>query len=205
MPISDAYCDNTKYKAIIGKLSGDNDSEIDAQLLAGSRYIERKLGRFFNKDGTALTRLYVPGEVAYGAVLQVNDMAAAPTLIRIDADRSGTYETTLAATDYELLPRNALRGPEVQPYRQIRLLSGGAYTAWNLDGLVEVTAVWGWPAVPEAIIQGLCQVVAILRLESPRATMQLSQGFDSAIGASREAQDIVEQLQRVYGRAWVYA
>lgn len=152
-----------------------------------------------------MTRFYVPSECAFGTSLRVDDMAVAPTLIRIDEDRNAVFEKTLVSTDYELLPRNALRGPEVQPYRIINLLSTGTYTDWAApNALVEVTAVWGWPAVPEAIVQALCQIVGILRLDSPRATMQLSQGFDTAIGASSEAQDIVEQLQRVYGRSWVY-
>jgi hypothetical protein len=179
-------------------------------LLAVSRYLDLKLGRFFTKDAAAVTRTYDPRDVSLGSDygitrLRTDDMAAAPTLIRIDATRDGVFETTLISTDYELLPRNAIRGPEPKPYREIRLLSTGSYTGWIFDSLVEVTAVWGWPSVPEAIVQATCQLVAILRLESPRATSQMNQGFDAIIGTSREAQDIVEQLQRAYGRAWVYA
>lgn len=213
MAITDAYCDNAKYKAIIGKTSGDNDTEIDAQLLAGTRYLERRLERFFGKDASALTRVYSPREVGVGhrdrpyllTGLRVDDMAVAPTLIRVDEGRDGTYEKTLASTDYEITPRNATRGPEPRPYTTIELLWSGAYTAWVPESIVEVTAVWGWPAVPEAIVQGLCQIVGILRLESPRATNTISQGFDSVIGASREAQTIVDRLVGVYGHRTVYA
>lgn len=213
MAISDAYCDNTKYKAIIGKTSGDHDSEIDAQLLAGSRYLERRLGRFFTKETTANTRVYVPRECGVGdrdrpyllTGLRVDDMSAAPTLIRVDEGRDGTYEKTLVSTDYELLPRNAARGPEANPYTGIQLLWSGSYSAWVPDSIVEVTAAWGWPAIPAAIIEGLCQIVGILRLESPRATNQISEGFDALIGASREAQTIVDRLVNVYGIRKVYA
>lgn len=213
MPITDAYADNAKYKAVVGKTTGDNDSEIDAQLLACSRYMERRLERFFTKDASALTRLYIPREVGLGererpqvlTGLRIDDMAAAPTLIRIDEGRDGTFEKTLAATDYEIRPRNATRGPEPKPYTTIELLWSGAYTAWVPDSVVEVTAVWGWPAVPEAIAQGVCQIVGILRLESARATNMISQGFDSFIGASPAAQTIVDRLINVYGHRTVYA
>jgi hypothetical protein len=70
---------------------------------------------------------------------------------------------------------------------------------------VQVTARFGWPAVPQAIVQATCQLVGILRLESPRATSQISEGLDSVLGASFEAQKIVENLQRVYARRWVFA
>lgn len=223
MAISDAYADNGKYKAVVGKSSGDNDTEIDAQLLFVSRWLERDMGRFsFNRDTTAQIYVCDPADDALGDrdrphVLtelfpsfspgRALDMSAAPTLVRVDEDRDGTYETTLTTADYELLPRNALRGPEVLPYRSLRLLSSGSYTGWLPGSLVEITVRAGWPAVPEAIAQLTCQLVGIWRLDTPRATNQISQGFDAVIGTSTFAQEILQKVRRSYasGRNRVYA
>lgn len=198
----------------MGKSTGDDDTEIDAQLIAVSRYIDRRLGRFFTKDAVALTRefsarghLTMSPDRTYVDLIGVDDMAAAPTAVVVDADDDGVFETALLSADYELLPLNALRGPEPEPYRQIRLRrgTGATYSSWGEHWRVRVTAVWGWPAVPEAISQATCQLVAILRLESPRATTQMSAGFDTVLGTSRQGQDIIEKLQAVYAKRWVFA
>jgi hypothetical protein len=204
--IGDPYATDVKYKAIIGKTSGDNDSEINAQLLAVSRMLERDVfgGRYFTKDAAVTVRRYRPG--GYQRTLSVEDIASVTGLIvKVDDNVDGTAETTLApTTDYELLPLNALTGPELRPYSQLYLPDRVGRSYW--PGLVEVTAIHGWPAIPEAIAQGVCQLVGILRLESPRATNRISEGIDAVIGTSREARDIVDQLVDAYVKpAWIYA
>jgi len=140
--------------------------------------------------------------------LVVDDVATTTgLLIRIDEDQDGLFtdETDLAVTDYELHPLNAGKGPEPQPWTMIRLTRWGTRSAWPNGCQVQVTAKFGWPAVPQAIAEATCQLTAILRLESPRATSQMSAGFDTILGASQEAQDIVEKLQKVYAKRWVFA
>lgn len=222
MPITDAYADNVRYKAIVGKTSGDNDTEIDAQLLAVTRYLDRKLGRFFNRDDAVVARVYYP-EGYFGGnpeaenpwvgqrssrMLEVDDISTTTgLLIKIDTNRDGLFtdETALASTDYELLPLNADKGPEPKPWNVIHLPVWSTKIGWMPGAPVQVTARFGWPAVPEAIVQATCQLTAILRLESPRATSQISAGLDTVLGASRQAQDIVNELSRVYARPRVFA
>lgn len=207
MAIGDAYANNTKYKAVIGKSTGDNDTEIDAQLLAISRVMERDCfgGRYFTKDAAVTVRRYYP-RFPYQRRLAVEDIATTTGLIvKIDDNRDGTAETTLTlTTDYEVHPLNAATGPEPSPYTQLYIPPRSARYSWI--ELIEVTAVHGWPAVPEAIAQAACQLVGILRLDSPRATNRISEGMDAVIGTSREARDIVDRLMEAYAKpAWVYA
>lgn len=222
MSVQDAYANDTKYKAIIGKSTGDNDTEINAQLLAVSRYIERRLGRFFNRDDAVTSRLYYPSGYFSGnpeaenpwvgqpssRTLEVDDISTTTGLvITIDSNRDGSFsgETALTAADYELLPLNADKGPEPKPWNIIHLPVWSTRIGWMPGAPVQVTARFGWPAVPEAIAQATCQLTAILRLESPRATNSISAGFDTVLGTSRQAQDIVNELSRVYERRKVFA
>jgi hypothetical protein len=203
--IGDAYADNTRYKAIIGKSTGDNDSEIDAQLLAVSRLVERDClgGRYLTKDATVTIRRY-PG--VYSRTLNVEDIAStAGLVVKVDDNRDGTAETTLTVvTDYELYPLNALTGPESRPYTQLVLPDRASRFYW--PNLIEVTAIHGWPAVPEAIAQGVCQLVALLRLEGPRATSVISEDMSAVIGVAPKAQSIVDKLIDAYAKpAWVYS
>jgi hypothetical protein len=222
LAITDAYATNATYKAVIGKSTGDDDSQIDAQCLAISRYIDRKLNRFFTRDDAVTTRIYYPlgyysgnpeAENPWIGIprardLDVDDISTSTGLvIKIDTDRDGDFsdETALLVTDYELHPLNADKGPEPKPWNQIHLPAWSTRQGWPTGSPIQVTARFGWPAVPQAIVQATCQLVAILRIEGPRATSQISAGFDTVLGASSEAQDIVKQLQAVYDRRLVFA
>jgi hypothetical protein len=203
--IGDAYATNEKYKAIIGKSSGDNDTEIDAQLLAVSRMLDNDCfgGRYFTKDAAVTIRRYPP---SYTRTRNVDDIAtAAGLIVKVDDSGSGTATTTLTiTTDFELYPYNALTGPEPRAYTQLYLPDRASRNSW--DGLVEVTAIHGWPAVPEAIAQATCQLVALLRIDGPRATSQISQGLDAVIGVAPDAQKIIERLLASYAKPpWIYA
>lgn len=208
MAIGDAYADNVQYKAVVGKTSGDNDTEIDRTLLSVSRAIDRLLGRGatgFNKDTAVVVRRYPPSD-SFTNVLFVDDIASkAGMIVKVDDDQDGIAEVTLVeTTDFEVMPFNAPFGPEPRPYEYLSLPTPRvSRKSWSV--LTEVTAIYGWPAVPSAIVDATIQLAAIWRLESPRATSQISAGFDAVIGTSKQAQDIIYDLSRVYGRIRVFA
>jgi len=193
--ISDAYATAIEYRAAVNMTKTTEDAEILLDLKAVSRYLEGKLGRHFTMDAAAVARTYVPG--ASRAALRVDDIAVTPTSITLDLDNDGVYETTLAATDYELLPLNADKGPEARPWTQVRMTPWGDYAHFVAGQRVQVTAQFGWPSIPEGVKQSTIQIAAILRLESPRATKRISELGD-AIEASPEAMYIVRQLTDDY-------
>ena len=209
MAISDAYATVAEYRERVGKSGpSDNDTVTLAQLKAVSRYLERFLGRFFNVDASDVTRLYRVGDDGgvpnSGArkVLTVDDLSADPTSITIDKDNDGLFtdETALAATDYVLLPRNALLGPEAEPYTAIELTSWGDTASFTEGVWVQVIGKFGWSAVPEAIKQACVDLTSILLLESPRATNRIVDDMAGSIEASPQAHGIVKGLQVVYRR-----
>ena len=198
MAITDAYATAVQYRAVTGKTDTAVDAQILIDLKAVSRYLEGKLGRFFNVDAADVARIYVPENNLVS--IRIDDLSADPTSIEIDEDDDGTYAATLAATDYELLPHNADKGPEPWPYTRIGMTPWGDYSCFYKGIRVKVTGKFGWPAVPTAIQQATCNLTAILRLETPRATRRIAELGD-VMEASPLAQNIVQQLIRQY-KVW---
>lgn len=194
MAVTDAYADAETYRDLANKTDDSEDPEILEDLTAVSRWLEKKLGRFFTKDAAAVARVYYPE--AYGRSLIVNDLAAAPTSIKVDEDLDGLFtdETAFAATDYELRPLNADKGPEPRPYTEIWLPEWTTQNLWRPKYKVEVTAQFGWPSVPKPIEFGVCRITAILRLETPWATSRIPESIDQSVDAAPSARRILDQL-----------
>ncbi len=210
MAISDAYATVAEYRQRVGKEGpSDDDAVVLLQLKAVSRFMERHLGRFFNVDAGDITRLIRVGDIGNPPNIGTRkvltlpwDLSAVPTSIKIDKDNDGDFtdETALAASDFFLIPRNALLGPEAEPFQAIELTPWGDNPSWPEGRWVEVIGKWGWPAVPEAIRQATIDLTSILKLDSPRATSRIVDDIAGAIEVSPQAHGIVKGLSEVYVR-----
>lgn len=185
----DPYVTVQEYRARIGKDTSFDDTALETDLLAVSRYIDRETGHRagFGVDTANVARIY--GHLAgtpsarYYAVLDIDDLVSVSTV----EEYIGTAWT--ATTAYALLPRNA--AVENEPYRQLEKNSG----VW--ESLVRVTGKWGWPVIPAAIKAATIELTSILRLESPRATNRITE-IGAVLGTSRPAQAIIEGLVSDY-------
>jgi hypothetical protein len=197
MAVTDAYETAANYRAAIDKVDTGEDAEVLTDLTAVSRYMERRLGRFFTKDASAVDRYYIG--TGYRE-LYVDDLVSV-TSIKIDTDRDGSFadETALATTDYELLPRNAAAGSEPAPYSCIYIPDWSTKGVWTSGAKVNVNGVFGWPAVPEAIKRGCIHLTAILRLETPRASATVSE-IGQLVQMSPKAVGIIDDLIRHYSK-----
>jgi hypothetical protein len=206
MPVTDAYASATTYRALLSKTDTTKDVEILDDLTAVSRYLDWKLERFFTVDASVVTRTYVPS--VYSDTLIVDDISTTTGLvIKVDTNRNGLFsdESAWATTDYELLPRNNALGPEPKPYTAIFIPSWSSKGSWMPGYPVQVTAKFGWPAIPKAIERATCHLTGILRLESPRATERTAEGIDRAVGQSPKAKGILEELKAAYARPSVFS
>jgi hypothetical protein len=198
MAITDAYATAAAYKTRIGKTDSTLDVQILEDLTSISRYIESRVGRFFTLDASAVNRVYIKPRLSDPTILHIDDLVVI-TSITIDTDNDGSFadETALVSADYELLPRNAGLGPEVKPFTEILATAVGAQQTWPSGLRIEVSATFGWPAIPQTIINACIDVAAILRIESPRATRRIPE-MGSAIEQSKESQDIVMAVVSAY-------
>lgn len=217
MAVEDAYATAVTYRALIRRNDNADDAVILDDLKAVSRYLDKKLHRFFTKDVSAVARVYYPEGYLIGdpeaenpwryvrgsRELRVDDIASSAGLsIKIDEDRDGSFadETALASTDYQLLPLNADKGPEPKPWNTIYLPAWSTKSGWPTGSPVEVTATFGWAAVPKAIERATCHLTAIVRLESARALNGLGQDVENMLDVAPEGKRIVAELAKAYAR-----
>jgi hypothetical protein len=88
----------------------------------------------------------------------VDDISTTTGLIvKTDSAGDATYATTLGAADYQVEPLNAVsRGV---PITMIRTTASGYLPTTYAPAGVQVTARWGWPAVPQPV-QSACVILA---------------------------------------------
>jgi hypothetical protein len=220
--ITDSYGTPEDYRAILNRKSDLDDAQIAIDLALMSRVIDRRTGRHFTADAEPVARTFYPkgpkrfggrsrrdwaeseNPFAYGGIartLELPDLAEDPESIKIDTDGDGSFddETALAATDYQLMPLNAALDPEPRPYTSILIPQWSTAGGFTLGRMVEVTARWGWPAVPPAIIALNCQLVGILRVESARATRSIDEA-QRVVSMQSRGISILDEIERTYSR-----
>jgi hypothetical protein len=157
-----------------------HDDEYDRAITAASRQIDEYCGRHFYKVETPTAKLFRPYQCDE---VWTGDIATSVGLIvQTDMDDDGVFETTWAATDYQLEPFDRLNG--THPYEMIvalgaaefpipnqRFTTGNAsrYRRVSRRARVQITASWGWPAVPGDVVSA-CQILAVDHFKSKDLT-----------------------------------
>jgi hypothetical protein len=156
------YCTPEELKARLQITGSADDDQIDLACAAASRAIDGYCERYFY-HATA-TRTYVPADLYR---TKVNDLVSVTTLATDPAGttaQGGTFPITWPTGSFQLLPYNPGQLGEPWPYTSIRAV-GGLTFPWVIPLLlmrmdrVQVTGVFGWPAVP-AVIRTMTQTVA---------------------------------------------
>lgn len=139
LSIDDSYDDHTLQPTLLAAEAG-----VDAY--CGWRFV-----------ATAGTRRFLVPEDTYLLHLGSSPLATlAGVTVAVDLDDTGTFETVWTATDWQAEPLDGV-GPTGEtgwPYTRIRAL-GGLHFPDTMYGRasVQVTATFGWAAVPEAVSQ----------------------------------------------------
>jgi hypothetical protein len=157
LTITNGYLTLAQFKEIVGKTTVADDPVAERAIEAASRAIDAMCERRFYKDTSATARVYRLDSMAQ---VSVDDFWTTTSLaVATDTGDDGTFETTWASSDYELWPRNGIvSGIEGWPYRTIRAVEGRTFP-YGARTTVQVTAQWGWAAVPTAVVQA-CSLVA---------------------------------------------
>lgn len=158
-----AYIDLATLKLELGINATDTTRDVllTMALSAAEKSINEKTGRRFDQVTPAVAREFrVRGRIVPdcdGELLLVDDIASETGLV-VEATVDGQTWLTIPAADYELEPDNALeRGRPVTGIRYVN-------NCWRQFRRARVTAVWGWPQVPDDIKQAtLLQAMRLYR------------------------------------------
>jgi hypothetical protein len=179
--IVSGYCSSTESQAWIadGKTFTQTQLlKIDVAVEAASRmideYCKREPGAFI-ADTASTARVFTP--VSFAQVY-TDDISSSSITVAVDTTGTGVYDQSWTSSDYQLEPVNAIA--KGRPINQLRAVGakffpifdyaspwvtiganrtfyapGAVAPAINRVGqaTVQVTAAWGWPAVPTPIKQ----------------------------------------------------
>jgi hypothetical protein len=161
MALGDAYVTNTALKTYLAIGDTDDDTLLTSACVAATEWVNQYTQRQFNKTTSATARVYVPRDYS---VVEVDDFHTITDLaVKTDTVDDGTYATTWSSSDYVLEPFDGIEaGMTGFPYRKIRAVESKSFLCRTGRPRVQVTAQWGWNAIPESVTLATKIVAAYL-------------------------------------------
>lgn len=157
-----AYVTAAEMRAWVGVSDADSQALLDAAVTAAGQLIDDWCGQQFDQT-SATARTFVPVSCHVLHLPPPSRISTTTSLVVATGTGNGTFGTTWAATDYLLEPTAEYVSGTQRPWRTIRAV--GNYTFNVLPrslATVQVTAKWGWAAVPAAVKQATLIVAADL-------------------------------------------
>jgi hypothetical protein len=136
----------------------DNDLELARVINDISELAHSEAGREFKRVDTtssATVRVFPIDTLGFNRYVQIDDLSAAPTLVRIMASDWVTPVATVSTSEYTVYP---LTREPWAPITAIQLASTVIRPQYGQR--LEVTGVWGFPAIPGDLRQAVLDEVA---------------------------------------------
>ena len=208
MTITNGYATRNQVKAAlrIGTADTLDDDLIDNCVGAASRLIDGYCNRRFWQSGTAEARVFQAEDSFY---CSIDDIAGTALTLKTSTQADGTFDLTWKVSDYQLEPLNGNLDGLTWSYDKIRAVGDYLFPTVNANygeqALVQVTAIFGWPAVPEPVTQAtIIQASRIFkRYDSPLGVAGF--GDLGAIRVSRYLDPDMAQLVEPYRRMRIFA
>ena len=174
-----------------------DDTTIGYAVNAANRAVIEHCGRNFDKvaTGSASARIYRACETHELAVDDFWETSA--LVVKTDGGDDGTFETTwVLNTDFILEPLNGLRYGQAWPYTTIRAIGGKLFPTWSRRPAVQITAAWGWTAVPDDVYEAALIKAARIwkRKNSPEGVLGGYQDFGAVRISRYEDPDVLSLL-----------
>ena len=193
-----SYVALSELKSALGITSSTDDAFLNLAIDAAETAINDLCGRKFTADSAASARIYR----AQPYLCVTDDISTLTGLvIKTDTAADGVFDQTWSSSDYQVEPLNNLvKGRSVN---NLRAVGDYLFPVYG-DGLasVEVTAKWGWPAVPDPIEQATLMMASRLygRKASPMGVIGV--GDFGPVRISRSDPDVAHMLMD-YRRAGI--
>jgi hypothetical protein len=185
-------------KTWLGISDTTDDTTIATAVAAANSAVPIHCGRTFDKTATnaASARVYYADGTCR---VNIDDFWETSALVvKTDDGDDGTYEQTWTlGTDFQVEPLNGLDGPLAVPYYRLRAVGTLRFPTSNLRPGVQITAAWGWTAVPGDVTEAT--LIKASRLFKRKDTPEGVLGGFADIGAvrisNREDPDVVALLR----------
>lgn len=149
MAIVNSYATLAQVKSSL-RISDDlDDPLLELAIEAASRQIDSHCERVFYS--TSGTRVYAPNDSYY---CEIDDISAV-TSVKTSSLADGQFDTTWAASDYELLPLNGVAGGLVIPWNALKAVGDYLFpvTTPVQEATLQVVGTFGFATIPTAIKQ----------------------------------------------------
>lgn len=198
MTITNGYVTLAQAKGYLGIPLADtvDDAMLEQIVESSSRSIDRIAGRYFYQDAQVSARYY---RAVSPVSLLVDDISTTTGLeVAISTDGTNYSTPMVYDSDFIVEPFNA--AATGRPYTLLTSLGTQYFPyPWNYRPGVRVTARWGWPTVPDDIVEACLILCADLykRKDSVGGVLGLSEM--GAIRMSPLGRDI-SAMVRAYRR-----
>ena len=180
MAITNGYTTLNEFKAYLfpsANYGSAEDAQMEGAIEAASRIIDNFTNRRFFLDASVSARTYYSDTHIR---CTVDDFSTTTGLIiQTDTGDNGTFDQTWDSTEYILEPLNAtVGGVTDQPYNTIIATIPKLFPVTGRRPRIQVTAKWGWAAVPHSIEQAcLIQASRLYRRAQTPEGFAAGEGF----------------------------
>lgn len=148
--MASSYVTAAEVQAALPISSTDDVSLLNIAITGASRGIDSYCGQRFWVDSAVTVRQYHASESRHLVVDPISTTTG--LIVETDTAGDGTFATTLTiTTDFLLQPVNAAAETPPEPYTLIWLPSASFPLSTNGRPTVQVTAKFGWPAIPDDV------------------------------------------------------
>jgi hypothetical protein len=147
-----AIIDMAALKAYLGITDTQDDTRLTQAAAAASASVEDYCGRTFDPPGVNATARRF--RASWPAYVDVNDFEdTASLIVAVDTGDTGIYTAWVLDTDFILEPFDGLLDGSPWPYTRLVATAGRYFPTWSRRPSVQVTAKWGWAAIPDPVTQ----------------------------------------------------
>lgn len=151
MALGNDYITLTQLKTRLGVSDTVDDVLLTDAIKASTEGINLATGRDFQQAAAVSARAYRP--TGSTLVITHDFFTSSGLIVKTDEDDDGTFETTIASANYELEPVDGIVNGQIGwPFWKIRIVDGTVFPRGRRLS-VQVTAQWGWAAVPDNVIE----------------------------------------------------
>lgn len=199
MPVVNGYLTVEQLRASVDDDGSDHQADYERAINAASRQVDdwcstKERRRHFWREDTPTARLFTPNRRRQ---LRVGDFAdTTGMVVKTDDNSDGVLETTWTADQWQPEPLVRVNG---WPYTEVAAVADARefplYDLHTGRARVEVTARWGWAAVPPEVEQAT-QILATAYYKARHLTGNQI-GFEelsTGLGPVALARDLVAHL-----------